>query len=427
VNFSPQQEVALAQARDWIRDTQHVDLRLHPRQQLFGLGGYAGTGKSMCANALVKSAPGRVLFMAPTGKAALVLRRKGNDRAATIHSTIYIPKGEALSERVQQARREVERLVERQQLTEVGGAERDAIRERLGVLQRFLSAARDECRPMFTLNEASELAEPDVWGCVVDEASMVDEKIAADLRSFGKPILALFDPFQLPPVRGVGGLSQQQDATLTEIHRQGGDSGILKLSMLIRTGAEIPVGTINDDCEVHLRGRVDKDALAQIMLAADQVIVGRNATRKKFNTRFRALLGRDASPYPVAGDRVVCRRNDAQAGVLNGSMWHVDSAETDEDAMRTSMVLTSADGTGETVGVEAHAHGFVGRDEEIPHYQIKDAQLFQYGYAITCHVSQGSEYDRVVVWDESDARPDWGRRHLYTAATRAAKNLVVIR
>lgn len=428
--FSPLQEVALAQTRDWIRDTAGVDLREHPRQQVFGFSGYAGTGKTTLASAAVKTAPGRVLFVAPTGKAALVLRQKGCDLAATIHSTIYIAKGEALSEQVQKARREVERLIERQQMPDCSGGERDAIVERLGTLRRFLKAAKDEARPVFALNPASELAAPDVWGCVVDEASMVDDRVATDLRSFNKPILALFDPAQLPPVRGAGGLSKQQDVTLMEIHRQGAQSGILELSMMVRNGWAIPYGEVGDDCKVHKRPDLGSDLtkaqLAEIMMSADQVLVGRNATRRTFNQRMRALHGRGGNPYPVAGDRVVCLRNDGGAGVLNGSVWTVDSATTDEDAMRTTMVVTSADGTGEQVSVDCHSHYFVGREEEIPHYEIKEAQQFDYGYALTVHKSQGSQWNNVVVWDESSQFGE-PRRHLYTAVTRAAKQLVVIR
>lgn len=430
--FSPLQEVALAQTRDWIRDTAGLDLRENPRHQVFGFSGYAGTGKTTLASAAVKSAPGRVLFMAPTGKAALVLRQKGCDTAATIHSTIYIAKGEALSEQVAKARHEVERLMERQQAPDCQGGERDAIAERLGILRKFLKAAKDEARPVFALNPASELAAPDVWGCVVDEASMVDDRVATDLRSFNKPILALFDPAQLPPVRGAGGLSKEQHVTLTEIHRQGAKSGILELSMLVRNGREVPYGPVGDDCQLYRKpdrygvGDLDRQQLADVMMSADQVLVGRNATRRSFNQRMRQLHGRAASPYPVAGDRVVCLRNDGGAGVLNGSVWTVDSATTDEDAMRTTMVVTSADGTGEQVSVDCHSHYFVGREDEIPHYEIKEAQQFDYGYALTVHKSQGSQWNNVVVWDESSQFGE-PRRHLYTAVTRAAKNLVVIR
>jgi exodeoxyribonuclease V len=432
VKLSAQQEAALGQIRDWIDLSRGADFRVNPKLQVYGQGGYAGTGKSTIAAEAVKTAPGRVMFLAPTGKAAHVLHKKGCENAATIHSCIYIPKGEKLSERVDQARRELRTLDERLSAPDLQPGEREGIQERQRALRKLLKVAKDEARPLFTLNEASELAAPDVWGCVVDEASMVDDRVANDLRSFGKPILALFDPAQLPPVRGSGGLSKHAHNTLTEIHRQGKASGILEYSMLVREGAELRPGRFGDDCEVYRAGDLPPDELKGMVTAADQVLVGRNVTRRKYNQRMRQLRGTASSgPWPTTTDRVVCLRNDANAGVLNGSCWTVQQASTDVDAMVTTMWCTSAeDDEDEISGVQCWSHHFVGREEEIPVYQIKDQNLFDYGYALTVHKSQGSQWDRVVVFDESHTFPDaatmW-RRHLYTAVTRAAKHLVVIR
>ncbi len=51
---------------------------------------------------------------------------------------------------------------------------------------------------------------------------------------------------------------------------------------------------------------------------------------------------------------------------------------------------------------------------------------FEFAYAVTCHKAQGSEYDFVVVFDESRIFDD-GARWLYTAITRAKKRLVILR
>jgi exodeoxyribonuclease-5 len=58
---------------------------------------------------------------------------------------------------------------------------------------------------------------------------------------------------------------------------------------------------------------------------------------------------------------------------------------------------------------------------------------FDYAYAITCHKSQGSQWDKVVVFDESGVfggrgdREDVPQRWLYTAVTRAAEAVVIVR
>ena len=52
---------------------------------------------------------------------------------------------------------------------------------------------------------------------------------------------------------------------------------------------------------------------------------------------------------------------------------------------------------------------------------------FQYGYAISCHKSQGSQWDSVVVIDESKTFGKEANRWLYVAITRASKKLIIIR
>ncbi len=58
------------------------------------------------------------------------------------------------------------------------------------------------------------------------------------------------------------------------------------------------------------------------MLCADQVLVGTNRTRRRYNRRLRELKGFTAD-YPQAGDKLVCLRNDPAKGLLNGSLWKV--------------------------------------------------------------------------------------------------------
>lgn len=52
---------------------------------------------------------------------------------------------------------------------------------------------------------------------------------------------------------------------------------------------------------------------------------------------------------------------------------------------------------------------------------------FEFAYAITCHKAQGSEFDFVIVFDESWAFSEEKNRWLYTAITRAKEKLLIIR
>src|SRR5215469_4567612 len=221
-NFSPQQDVALRAVADW--------LKARPGQggtpPLFRLFGYAGTGKTTLAKHIAEGADGKVLFAAFTGKAALVMRRKGCAGASTIHSLIYKPL-ESESE-----------------------------------------------TPTFELWEDAPAAKAAL--IVIDECSMVDADLGRDLLSFGTPVLVLGDPAQLPPIQGGGFFTDAEpDAMLTEVHRQAADDPIIHLSMAVREGEWIEPGRYGDS-EV-----VRKDALdPERVLAADQVLVGRNVTRR---------------------------------------------------------------------------------------------------------------------------------------------------
>src|SRR5947209_8225064 len=207
-------------------------------QPVFRLFGYAGVGKTTLARHVADQASGKAAFAAFTGKAALVLRSKGCAGATTIHSLIY-------------------------------------------------NAAEDnDGAPKFTLNADGPASRASL--IVIDECSMVDEALGCDLLSFGKPILVLGDPAQLPPVKGAGFFTEAApDVMLTEIHRQARDNPIIRLSQTIREGGEVAYGEYGDSRVLRRR-----EVNAEIVGGADQVLVGLNKTRRAYNGRLRELAGR---------------------------------------------------------------------------------------------------------------------------------------
>src|ERR1700750_409706 len=86
--FTPHQDEALRAVAAWLKD--RPGSRGTP--QVFRLFGYGGTGKTTLARHLAEGVDGDVVFGAFTGKAALVMRRKGSSDASTIHSMIYRPR-----------------------------------------------------------------------------------------------------------------------------------------------------------------------------------------------------------------------------------------------------------------------------------------------------------------------------------------------
>lgn len=403
MKWSTQQDGARRAVARWMRDPRAA--------QTLYLAGYAGSGKTTVAKALVADSNARWLFAAYTGKAAHVLRQKGCDNARTIHSLIYQPQGE-------QRTAEIARL----EAVLVDPLASRAIRDE-AIAQ--LAALRRANGLRFSRWDTGPLAQPSVEGVVIDEVSMVDEAIGRDLESFGKKILVIGDPAQLPPVRGGGYFTAREpDVMLTEIHRQARESGVLRLATHIRGG-----GSLHDftaaGADVAIAPR--RTARARAALEVDQVLVGRNRTRHQLNQRHRALEKRDGE-LPVAGDRLVCLRNDREAGVFNGSQWIVDDADCDPDSQTGRLALRSEEGDGRTFDGEAWLHHFLGRADELEAMGQRQRQypVFDWGYALTVHKAQGSGWDRVLVVDESDLPGTDPRRWLYTAVTRAAKEVTVL-
>src|SRR5664279_3309443 len=175
---------------------------------------------------------------------------------------------------------------------------------------------------------------------------------------------------------------------------------------------------------------VRKDDLdPQRVLEADQVLVGRNATRRAYNIRMRERRGFE-DKMPSAGDKLVCLRNNRKKGLFNGGLWTVKERGARKGGAKTgimTMRLLPDDDTGLRGGkVSVRPECFSGGIEQIDWARRKPYDEFDYGYVLTVHKAQGSQWDDVVLFDESFAFPDSRERWLYTGVTRAAKRLTVV-
>lgn len=388
------------------------------------MAGFAGTGKTTLAKHLVKNANRRWLYAALTGKASHVMRQKGCDDATTIHSLIFRPNGESLASEIRELELKLIPLQGREEPTEEDVAE-------IARIQEAIARLTADKKPRFAKWENSPLADPDVQGVVIDECSMVDEFLGTTLESFGKKILVLGDPFQLPPV-GAGGYytKREPDVMLTEVHRHARDSAVLRLATMIREGWILNPREFGDDSDVFFLdpGRVDSDgrgALRRRVLEADQVLCGKNDTRVAANRRHRELIGK-TDPLPVEGDRLVCLRNSKEYGLFNGSQWVVKSS-AEHSEKRTTIVVESEDVPGWTVGCETWNHHFLGDGQALKEdRERRDCEEFDYSYCLTVHKAQGSQWNDVVLFDQSKVFRGDSRRWLYTGVTRAAKKLTVV-
>lgn len=365
MTWSTQQEAAIKGVKAWMKDKKSP--------QVYRLFGYAGTGKTTLALELANGVKGEVLFGAFTGKAALVLRKKGCEGARTIHSLIY-----------------------------------------------RLDEETPSAQPVFKLNEHSDVSDAKL--VIIDECSMVGEDLARDLLSFGTKVLVLGDPAQLPPVKGQGFFTNAEpDIMLTEVHRQARDNPIIAMSMKIREGGKLELGDYGSS-RVITRAQIG----SQDILDAGQVIVGLNRTRQSYNRRIRTLLGR-AGDMPVIGDKLVCLRNDRVKRLLNGGLWSIGKVRKQKGELVDLDVLPD-DATAETkpTKVKVRQEFFNGTDDKLEWEDKRGSSEFTYGYALTCHKSQGSQWADVVVFHEASAFREDAARWRYTAITRAAEKVTVV-
>ncbi len=375
MQLTPQQDDALRAVAEWLDRGD---------QPVFRLFGYAGTGKTTLARHFAEGIDGAVQFAAFTGKAAQVLRSKGAKSARTLHSLIYRPRGEETVE------------------DETSGVSRVS--------------------PTFSLNRQSPVAKAKL--VVVDECSMVDEALGRDLMYFGTPILVLGDPGQLPPVSGGGFFTEAEpDFLLSEIHRQARDNPIIEMALAVREGRELMYGDYGT-AQVISKRAVETEKV----LAADQVLVGTNRTRRRYNVRLRELKGFDG-PLPMAGDKLVCLRNDPPKGLLNGSLWQVMTASRETTKPGINLIVKPDDDDIDqgAAKIRLLKQAFEEPEAEVAWSTKKRFDDFDYGYALTVHKAQGSQWNDVMLFDESWAFRDTRERWLYTAITRAAEKLTIVR
>lgn len=384
-SLSPDQAAALQEIGKWLKKQN---------SQYITLGGYAGTGKTtllaLLRQALLKARPGwRVAFAAYTGKAALVLKTRlkqdgtlqPNDTVSTLHSLMYL---------------------------------------------------RKERRDGGVYWQRREELNCDLL--IIDEASMVNEEIWDDAKSFGKPILAVGDHGQLPPINSNFNLMADPQLRLERIWRQAADSPIIMLATLARTQGVIPIGDYSSEVRKLERANPETGDVVEEILASHNrdtmVLCGYNNTRLRLNAQTRSLKGFE-SPSPKINDVIVCLRNNHDTGLANGQLGVIEAvtgADNDPDKLWW-YIVANFDGL--------RFEGYAPREQfnaptTLSHPPKRDEDetvgLFDFGYGLTVHKAQGSQAQRVLVFEERFAQmseQDW-RRWLYTAITRAEQQLFIV-
>lgn len=343
----------------------------------FVLAGYAGTGKSTLIPFILRALKldpddGSAAFVAFTGKATLVLRSKGLP-ATTVHRLIYEP------------------------FTEDDGS--------ITFIRR-------------------QMLDPAIRLIIVDEGSMVTEEMSKDLECYGIPVLYAGDSGQVEPVGSKNdALMANPTYALLKIHRQAEKSPIIRLATMIREGKNIPYGSYGRGVrKIH-----EADLNDDMYLNADQILCGTNDTRKAINTIVREHRGFNEDTL-MRGEKVICLKNNWQLGLINGMIGTVQWPGTKGSGPFANLIMKFGFKSDEGeefnwLNVDALA---VNASKNTQLVWRKDIQQFDYGSAITIHKSQGSQYNKVLIFEEKFGDSISHRRLMYTATTRAIHGAIIV-
>lgn len=370
-------------------------------EQLYELDGPAGSGKTTMILSAIEKLGLRldeVLFVSYMGKAVSQMCRNGLP-ARTIHSSIY-------------------------------NCEKEIMRDEEGKIL-YTASGKPRTRPKFVLKE--KIANKPKL-IVIDEAFMVPENNAVDILSFGIPVIAMGDTHQLPPVFGNPYFLNKPNTSLKEIMRQNEGNPIIYLSQQLLHHKELKYGVYGTSAVIP------KKNLTDFMLKkADVVITCTNRLRSEVNTLFReSFLGINHLEYPNYGEKIICRRNNWDRSIkengelylTNGLSGFVDYVDRSTFNKKSVTLDFRPDFTTKSFKNTKISTDFI----NLPPGQNKDffagpgIDLFEYSYAITTHLSQGSQYPSVVFLKEKDffGNENDYYRLLYTAATRAIDSLTFV-
>lgn len=365
-------------------------------KQVFQISGAAGTGKTTLIRYLIneiKLEHDEVLFTAFVGKATLAMTRNGLN-AKTLHSAICYCKDEPV-------------------LDENGNVVTEYNRR---VTKRVFTRRRK--------------IDPRIRLIVVDEGSMVPAKMADWLLKFKVPIIVLGDLNQLPPVIGDSFFLKEPDVVLTQIMRQSSESPIPYFAQnVLQNGTKClsPGLQIGDKINVLSKA----DITPELLKDYDVIICGTNKTRNNLNTYIRERIYGRTQEYPVIGDKLICRENDWTFSVddvylINGLIGYVtdiDLESISDYTMKIDFKPEFMDNEFKNVTLDRIYMGLSPNDKR---FYRSNYHKFEYGYAITCHLSQGSQYNRVLVFNESFGTAEERRKWLYTAVTRAIDKVTIL-
>lgn len=373
---------------EWFHSWENGNrIRNHP--QWYAYSGAAGTGKTFAVKAFIDSLglqEDEYMCCAYVGKAVLNLQ-KHDLPACTIHSLIY------------------HTVIEK-----IPADDPDGMKYKLAM--RFI--LKDHLDPNLRL-------------IICDEATMVNNDMRDKMLSFGLPIIFIGDMNQLPPVFGESEVMAFPNFTLTQIMRTAEDDPIVQLSQMVLHDIPYEYGSYGM-CQVVDHHAIDKSLLKDF----DVILCGKNATRDKMNRSVIFDVLHRPDNIPFLGAKVVNRQNNWDIAVdgvsltngLMGEITNISKSRSYLGYYKIDFRPDFMDSEFEDLKIDRQ---YIRADYETrKNFGISRFEKFEYAYAITVHISQGSEWARVLFLDEPFWDKELTKKLRYTAITRATSQIEIV-
>ena len=391
--LTDEQEHLIDELSKWFHDYESGH-RYRNHAQWYSYSGRAGTGKSTIITSLIDKLnlqEDEYITCAYTGKASLNLQQK-NLRSCTIHSLIY------------------HTIIEKEESTD------EEIESGLPPFKmKFHFILKDKLPDELRL-------------IIVDEATMVNNDMRDKLLSFGKPIVFVGDMNQLPPIFGISEVMLHPDFILTKIMRQAEGNPIVQLANMILNDEYYDFGNYGTS-------KVVESVPIDIGLIQDydMILCGKNKTRDMMNETIIKQILKKKDMKPFIGARVVNRQNNWDIAVdgisltngLVGYITDISKRHSYKGYYKMDFRPDFMDSEFEDLLVDSKY--IISDYETRKNYGITKYEKFEYAYCISTHISQGSEYPRVLFLDENFHDQEMTKKLRYTAITRAKESITIVR
>lgn len=263
---------------------------------------------------------------------------------------------------------------------------------------------------------------------VVDEATMINNDMRDKILGFGKPTIFIGDMNQLPPIFGVSDVMLYPDFKLTKIMRQNEGNPIIQLSQMILNDDYYDFGDYGDSkviSSIEFGPNLVKDY--------DMILCGKNKTRDYLNNRIiKEVIGKKTL-QPFIGAKVVNRQNNWNLAVkgislTNGLVGYITNFSKRKSYQGYYTIDFRPDFMDdEFEDLKIDCKYILSDYDRRKNYGMTKFEKFEYAYCITTHISQGSQYNRVLFFDEPFADKETTKKLRYTAITRAIDNITIVR